>query len=164
MNLTIIAAMSKNRAIGRDNDLIWKLPKDLKRFKELTSGHHIIMGRKTFESIGRPLPNRTNIIVTSQTDYKAPGCIIVHTIEEAINKASRDEQPFIVGGANVYKQSFRYAKTLELTLVDETFEDADAFFPKFDENQWKEVSRIRENADDKNLHNMDFIRYEKQYG
>lgn len=160
MNLTLIAAMAQNRVIGNNNDLIWRLPKDLKHFKDLTSGHHIIMGRKTFESVGKPLPNRTNIIVTRQSDYKVAGCIIVNTLEEAINKASGDKQPFIVGGAEIYKQSLPYAQTIELTLVHETFE-GDTSFPEFDLSKWKEVSREHYGIDEKNPHAMDFIKYTK---
>lgn len=161
MNLTLIAAMSKNGIIGNDNKLIWHLPKDLKRFKALTSGHHIIMGRKTYESVGKPLPNRTNIIVTRQSDYHAPGCIIVHTVEDAINKASGDERPYIVGGAEIYAQSLRYARTIELTVVDHDFE-GDTRFPEFDQEKWEETSRESHEADEKNPYKMDFIQYQKK--
>jgi dihydrofolate reductase len=161
MNLTLIAAMSKNRVIGKDNDLIWHLPKDLKHFKTLTSGHHIIMGRKTYESVGKPLPKRTNIIVTRQKNYEAPGCIIVHTLEEAINKASGDSKPFIVGGAEIYKQSIKYANSIELTLIHKEFE-GDSYFPEVDLKKWEEVKREHHEPDEKNAQAMDFITYKKR--
>lgn len=160
MNVTIIAAMSLNRVIGHNNDLIWHLPADLKHFKTMTSGHHIIMGRKTFESVGRPLPNRTNIIVTRQKDYKIDGCIVVNTIEEAIAVVKNDEQPFITGGAEIYRQSFDFADTIELTLVHQEFE-GDTYFPEFNKDEWKETQRILLPADEKNSIDMEFLRYEK---
>lgn len=160
MNLTIIAAMAKGRVIGKDNDLIWHLPDDLKHFKNLTKGHHVIMGRKTFESMGRPLPARTNIVITRQKDYKADGCILVHTLEEAIQKAEGDAQPFIIGGGEIYKQALKYAQTMELTEVNGEFE-GDTTFPKFDEAQWKEMERSSHPVDEKHQYSFDFIRYQK---
>tara|TARA_R110002072_G_scaffold19826_5_gene73051 strand:- start:483 stop:971 length:489 start_codon:yes stop_codon:yes gene_type:complete len=160
MNLTLIAAMSKNRIIGNNNELIWHLPADLKRFKSLTNGHHIIMGRKTYESLGRPLPNRTNIIITRQKDFHAPGCLIVHSLEEAIQKSIGDEQPFIVGGAEIYKQALPYANKIELTIVDSEY-DGDSSFPEIDAKKWEIVSKENYPSDEKNKHNMSFIQYRK---
>lgn len=160
MNLTLIAAMSKNRIIGNNNELIWHLPADLKRFKSLTNGHHIIMGRKTYESLGRPLPNRTNIIITRQKDFQAPGCLIVHSLEEAIQKSIGDEQPFIVGGAEIYKQALPYANKIELTIVDSEY-DGDSSFPEIDAKKWEIVSKENYPSDEKNKHNMSFIQYRK---
>lgn len=160
MNLTLIAAMAQNRVIGNNNELIWHLPADLKRFKALTSGHHIIMGRKTFESVGRPLPNRINIIVSRQKDYKVKGCLVVNSLEEAIEKASRDDQPFIVGGADIYKQSLQFANSIELTLIDSEYE-GDSHFPEINPENWKLVSEETYPSDEKNKHNMRFQKYEK---
>jgi len=101
--ITIIAAIAKNNALGKDNDLIWHLPEDLKRFKKITSGHHILMGRNTFESIGKPLPNRTTIIITRNKEYFKEGCLVAHGLEEAIEMAKEDEKIFIIGGAQIYK-------------------------------------------------------------
>ncbi len=158
MNLTLIAAMGQNRVIGKNNDLIWHMPKDLQRFKKLTSGHHVIMGRKTYESMGRPLPKRTNIIVTRDKAYKAPGCIIVHDIEAAIQKAEGDAQPFITGGAEIYKLAFPYAKTVELTLIHHHFE-GDTFFPEFEDKGWKLVEKETHKPDDKNRYPFDYLTY-----
>ena len=159
--LTIIAAVAKNNALGKNNDLIWHLPADLKRFKEITLGHHIIMGRKTFESLGKPLPNRTTIIITRNPDYIAPGCIVVNELEEAIEAAAIDENPFILGGAEIYKQAMDYADILDLTLVHEVFE-ADAFFPVIDMSIWTETSRQDFKADEKNKYDYSFVQYKKK--
>jgi dihydrofolate reductase len=160
MNLTIIAAMSENRVIGRDNDLAWHLPDDLKRFKELTRGHHVIMGRKTFESVGKPLPGRTNIIVTNQKDYKAPGCIIVHTLKEAIQKAENDSQPYIIGGGKIYDQALPLCDTIELTHIHAHVE-GDTYFPEVDTNKWQIVAKESHPADDKHEFAFDFLTYHR---
>ncbi|MBL4643597.1 MAG: dihydrofolate reductase [Flavobacteriaceae bacterium] len=160
--ITIIAAIANNNALGRDNDLIWHLPADLKRFKKVTSGHHILMGRNTFESIGKPLPNRTTVIITRNSDYKAEGCIVVDSIEKAIDVAKEDEQIFIIGGAQIYKQTIasNLVDQLDITKVHHAF-DADVFFPEIDTAIWKEVSREGFVADDKNKYDYSFIRYKK---
>lgn len=159
--LTIIAAVAKNNALGKNNDLIWHLPADLKRFKEITLGHHIIMGRKTFESLGKPLPNRTTIIITRNPDYVVPGCIVVNELEEAIEAATEDENPFILGGAEIYRQAMPFADILDLTLVHETF-DADVFFPVIDMSKWAEISRQDFKADEKNKYDYSFVQYKKK--
>lgn len=140
--ITIIAAIANNNALGKDNDLIWHLPADLKRFKKVTSGHHIIMGRNTFESIGKPLPNRTTVIITRNDNYKVEGCIVVNSIEEAIKVAENDEQIFIIGGAQIYKQALaaNLVDQLDITQVHHSF-DADVYFPEIKLDVWKEVSR-----------------------
>ena len=161
MNLTLIAAIGEGRVIGKDNDLIWHLPDDLKHFKNLTKGHHIIMGRKTYESMGKPLPGRTNIVVTRQEGYKAEGCIMVHTLEEAIRKAEGDSQPFVIGGGEIYKQALRYAQTIELTIVHGTF-NGDTYFPEVDDNSWKEVTRSHHEKDEKHEYAFDFISLKKK--
>ncbi|MFK7781288.1 dihydrofolate reductase [Psychroserpens sp.] len=158
--LTIIVAAGENNAIGKDNDLIWHLSNDLKRFKKLTNGHHIIMGRKTFESFPKPLPNRIHIVITRQSNYEAPeGVIVVNSLEDAINKAKSDQQPFIIGGGEIYKQSMAFADKLELTRVHSSFENADTYFPEIDETQWKEMNRTTHDADEKHEHAFSFITY-----
>ncbi len=159
--LTIIAAVAKNNALGKNNQLIWHLPADLKRFKKITSGHHIIMGRKTFESLGKPLPNRTTIIITRNINFKAAGCIIVNSLTEAVKIAAVDENPFILGGAEIYKQAMDVADILDLTIVHKEF-DADVFFPEIDHTIWKETSREDLKADDKNKYDYSFVTFKKR--
>ncbi len=159
--ITIIAAIAKNNALGKDNQLIWHIPNDLKRFKKVTSGHHVIMGRKTFESLGKPLPNRVNIIISRNKDYTANGCVVVHSLQEAITAAKDDSNPFILGGAQIYKQALEIADVLDLTFVHHSFE-ADAFFPTIDMDVWKEDSREDFKADEKNKFNYSFVRFLKR--
>lgn len=161
--LTIIVAAGELNAIGKDNDLIWHLSNDLKRFKQLTNGHHIIMGRKTFESFPKPLPNRTHIVITRQREYEVPdGVIVVNSLEDAIDAAKSDKQPFIIGGGEIYKQSMALADKIELTCVHSTFKDADTFFPSIDALKWVETSRSKHPADDKHKYAFSFITYVKR--
>lgn len=161
-NLTMIVAAGENNEIGKDNDLIWHLRDDLKRFKSLTSGHHIIMGRKTFESFPKPLPNRTHIVITRQSNYNAPdGVIIVNSIEDAINIAKKDSQPFIIGGGEIYKQAMPYASKIELTRVHATFPEADTFFPKIDTSIFKETSNVFHKKDDNHQYEFSFLTFER---
>jgi dihydrofolate reductase len=150
--ITVIAAIAKNNALGKDNDLIWYLPADLKRFKKVTTGHYILMGRNTYESIGKPLPNRTTIIITRNKNYSKEGCLIAGSLEEAIDLAKEEAQLFIIGGAQIYKEviSKNLADQLDITLVHSEFE-ADVFFPEIDTNIWKEVVREDFKADEKNV-------------
>lgn len=132
--ISIIAAIGKNRELGKDNQLLWNIPEDLKRFRELTSGHPIIMGRKTFDSIGRVLPNRTNIIITRNLDSKIDGAVVVRSLEEAIDKARLSEgrdEIFIIGGGQIFQQSIDLVDRLYLTIVDENYPEADVFFPDY---------------------------------
>ncbi|WP_028891306.1 dihydrofolate reductase [Tenacibaculum sp. 47A_GOM-205m] len=160
--ITLIAAIAKNNALGKDNDLIWYLPADLKRFKQITSGHHILMGRNTFESIGKPLPNRTSIIITRNNDYFKDGCLIANTIEHAI-ELTKGNNAFIIGGAQIYKQALEQdlVDRLDITIVHHNF-DADAFFPEIDKTVWKEVAREDFKADEKNKYDYSFVSYEKR--
>jgi dihydrofolate reductase len=161
--LTIIVAAGEKNAIGKDNDLIWHLSDDLKRFKKLTNGHHIIMGRKTFESFPKPLPNRTHVVITRQDDYKVPdGVIVVNSLKDALDAARKDDQPFIIGGGEIYKQSINLVDKLEITRVHSTFNDADTFFPEINTSIWKEVSRTTHDADEKHAHAFSFITYLKK--
>lgn len=133
MIISLIVAIAKNRAIGKDNKLLWYIPEDLKRFKKLTTGHAIIMGRKTFESIGKPLPNRTNVIITHDPVYRAEGCIVAHSIEEAIYKAKSFEnnEIFIIGGGQIFEQALPLADKLYVTILEKEYHDADSFFPEY---------------------------------
>jgi dihydrofolate reductase len=160
--ITIIAAIGKNGELGKDNDLIWHLPNDLKRFKKITLGHHVIMGRKTFESLGKPLPNRATIIITRNNEYQVDGCVVVNSLEAALNEASADPNPYILGGAEIYKQAIEIADTLDLTLVDANFE-ADAFFPQIDYSIWKETSRQDYKADEDHKYGYSFVTYKKKW-
>jgi len=159
--LTIIVAASENNEIGKDNKLIWHLSNDLKRFKKLTSGHHIIMGRKTFESFPKPLPNRTHIVISRQESYSVPaGVIVVNSIDEAIEKAKNDSQPFVIGGGEIYKLALPFASKIELTRVHHTF-DADAFFPEIDLNLWKETQNEFHKKDKDHEFEFSFLTYER---
>ena len=158
--ITIIAAIGKNRELGKNNDLIWHLPNDLKRFKKVTSGHDVIMGRKTFESLGKPLPNRTNIIITRNGNFQAESCMVVNSLEAALN-ACDDPNPFILGGAEIYSQAIKIADVLDLTLVDAVLE-ADVFFPEIDLTIWKETARQNFNADEKHQYGYSFVTYRRK--
>ena len=140
-HINIIVAHSKNMAIGKANSLPWRLPDDLKRFKKLTTGHPIIMGRKTYQSINRPLPDRTNIVVTRDMGLEIPGCVVVHSAAEAIKKAQEfdQEEIFIIGGAEIYKETLPLADRLYVTIVD-MYVDGDAFFPEYSNIFTKKIS------------------------
>ena len=160
--ITIIAAIGINNELGKGNDLIWHLPADLKRFKKRTTGHAIIMGRNTFESIGKPLPNRRSIIITRNTSYQKEGCEVVHSLEDAIELIASQEDAFIIGGAQIYKEAMEknVVDQLDITKVDQDF-DADVFFPAIDSMVWEEVSRENFSPDEKNLFTYSFINYKK---
>ena len=160
--ITIIAAIGSNNELGKDNDLIWHLPADLMRFKKVTTGHAIIMGRNTFESIGKPLPNRRSIIITRNTSYTKEGCEVVHSLEDAINLIQDQEHAFIIGGAQIYNESMnkKLVDQLDITEVHQNFE-ADVFFPVIKNSIWKEVSRASFSSDEKNKFNYSFITYKK---
>lgn len=136
--ISIIVAISLNNAIGRNNQLLWHIPEDLKYFKKVTSGHTIIMGRKTWESIGRPLPNRRNIVV-SRTHKTIEGAEVYSSLEDALKTASTEGEVFIIGGGQIYKQALPMANKLYLTIMNQTIEDADTFFPEIDFSQWEEI-------------------------
>ncbi len=159
--ITLIAAAAENNALGKDNDLLWHLPNDFKRFKEITSGHHIIMGRKTFESFPKPLPNRTHIIITRQKEYLVENCIVVHSLEEAIAIAPKNEEVFIIGGAQIYEQSIPLADKIDLTRVHTSL-DADAFFPEFNVSEWNLVFSEKHFKDEKHQYDFTFETYLKK--
>ena len=158
MLISIIVAMGRNRAIGFQNTLPWRLSADLQRFKQLTMGHHILMGRKTYESIGRPLPGRTSIIITRQPDFQAEDCLIAHSLDEAIALAHARGEPeaFVIGGAEIYAQALPFTDRLYLTLVAAA-PQADAFFPDFDEAFWQRTEECFVEANKKNQYAAQFF-------
>ncbi len=162
MQVSAIVAISKNRVIGKDNDIPWYLPADLKYFKKTTLNHHIIMGRKTFQSIGRPLPKRTNIILTRDAFFVASGCRIAHILEDALEIAFDNDanEVFIIGGGQIYEQAMPYVDKVYLTEVDLEVEGS-VYFPELPKNQWKEVSSIAHQPDEKNEHAYTFKIFEK---
>ena len=151
--ITIIAAAGKNNELGKDNDLVWHLPEDFKRFKKLTTGHHIIMGRKTFESFPKPLPNRVHVVITRNKSYSPEGAIIVHSMSEALEITKDDQQPFIIGGGEIYKMGLDVADKIELTRVYENFE-ADTFFPEIPLEKWNLIQEELYKKDER--HKFDF--------
>jgi dihydrofolate reductase len=155
--IKLIVAISKNRVIGDSNKLIWHLPADLKRFKEITSGHSIVMGRKTYQSIGRPLPNRRNIIITRDEKFQADGCEVVNSIEESLLLTNSD--CFIIGGGEIYRQAIYLADQIYMTIIDENF-DGDTTFPELDRN-WYISKKEDMKSDEKNSYNYSFIFYER---
>jgi len=159
--LTMIAAAAENNALGKNNDLVWHLPDDFKRFKRLTSGHHIIMGRKTFESFPKLLPNRTHVIITRQKDYKPKDTIVVSSLEKAIKVSKLDEQPFIIGGGEIYEMGMKEATKIELTRVHGEF-DADTFFPEVNKDNWKLVKEQFHEKDEKHDYAFTYLTYERK--
>lgn len=150
MNLSIVVAISQNNAIGKDNQLLWHLPADLKHFKNITTGHTIIMGRKTYDSIGKPLPNRRNIVITRQQDLEIVGAEVRNSLEEAIALCETSENVYIIGGAELYKQALPLCSKIYLTRVHRYY-DADVFFPKLLFDEWTETEKIDHLPDEKNL-------------
>ncbi|HQZ23746.1 MAG TPA: dihydrofolate reductase [Flavobacterium sp.] len=153
--IILIAAVAENNALGKNNDLLWHLPKDFKRFKEITSGHHIIMGRKTFESFPKPLPNRTHVIITRQKEYVCEGCIVVQDLEKAIAVCPKNEDIFVIGGGEIYSQSIHLADQLDITRVHHSFE-ADVYFPEIDPEIWELTSEVFNPKDEKHLYDYTF--------
>lgn len=163
MTLSMIVAVAENGAIGRKNALLWDLPRDMKHFRETTSGHAVIMGQRTFESIGRPLPKRLNIVVTNVPGLKIEGCTVVHSPEEAIEaaRASGETEAFVIGGGMIYKTMLPMVDRVYFTRVHVAPQDADSFFPPFPTEEWKEVKREEFPADQENAYAMDFLVYER---
>lgn len=147
--ITMIAAAGENNELGKDNDLLWHLPDDFKRFKQLTTGHHIIMGRKTFETFPKPLPNRTHIVITRNKNYESEGAVVVHDMKEALKLAEKDEQPFIIGGGEIYQMGLPFSAKIELTRVHGSFEGADTFFPNFSKDEWQLTAETEHGKDEK---------------
>ncbi len=165
MKISLIAALAQNHVIGKNNDLPWSLPDDMKYFMDTTKGHHCIMGRKNYDSIPakfRPLANRTNIVVTRQKNFHAPGCLIVDSIERGLAIASGNGEPetFIIGGAEIYNSSLAIAHRLYLTEIKAVIE-GDVHFPEFNKNEWREVSRKHHDTDARHKYAFDFVLYER---
>lgn len=156
--ITLIAAVAENNALGKHNLLLWHLPDDFKRFKSITTGHYIILGRKTFESFPKPLPNRTHVIITRQKDYKYEGCIVVDSLQKAIAICPKNEEVFIIGGGEIYNQSIDIADKLDITKVHHSFE-ADTFFPQIDMEKWELTSREFHSKDEKHPFEFTFETY-----
>ena len=160
MKISIVVAMDTNGVIGKDNELPWRLPADLQHFKKTTMGKPILMGRKTWESIGRPLPGRTNIVITRDSGYQAEGCVVVNSIDAAMAAASEQDEVMVIGGAEFYRQVLPRTDTIYLTRIHETFE-GDTVFPELDVADWREVECSDRLADEKNPHDYSFIRLER---
>jgi dihydrofolate reductase len=159
-HLSILVAMASNRTIGINNTLPWRIPADLQHFKKLTMGHHMIMGRKTFESIGKPLPGRTTVVVSRDRNLKIDGCIVAHSLQEAIAHCSSDSLVFVVGGADMYAQALGLADTLYITEIQQDVA-GDAWFPEFDRSKWLEVSREAHHQDTPQSLDYHFVEYRR---
>tara|TARA_B100000989_G_scaffold175373_1_gene131519 strand:- start:1432 stop:1932 length:501 start_codon:yes stop_codon:yes gene_type:complete len=159
--ITIIVAAAENDAIGKNNDLIWSLPDDLKRFKKLTSGHCIIMGRKTFDSFPGLLPNRKHIVISKKSqNYFPDEVIVVNSFRDAIKATNEDENPFIIGGGQIYNIAMKYSDTIELTRVHEEFE-ADTFFPEINEDEWQLINEEKHEMDERHEYSFTYKTYLK---
>lgn len=163
--ITLIAAAGKNNELGKDNDLLWHLPDDFKRFKKLTTNHHIIMGRKTFESFPKPLPNRRHIVITRDTAYSIPhpNCEVVHSLEAALEVCKEEAHVYIIGGGEIYKLSLEHADAIELTRVHGSF-DADTYFPNISDAEWQLVYREDHPADDRHAYAFSYLTYSRKKG
>jgi dihydrofolate reductase len=161
MRISAICAMSENRVIGNQNKLPWHLPADLQHFKKVTLGKPILLGRKTYESIGRPLPDRCNVVITRDMQFQAPGCLVVNSIEHALKAVAYSDEVFIIGGALLYHQTLAMTQRLYLTLIHQDFE-GDTFFPDISLQEWAETERIHHEADDKNPYAYSFIVLDKK--
>jgi dihydrofolate reductase len=160
MIISAVVAIAENNAIGKNNQLLWHLPNDLKHFKQITSGHTVIMGRKTYDSVGRPLPNRRNIVVTRQ-QIEIPGCEVVNSVDEAIALCEGEEEVFIVGGAEIYKLAMPKTNKIYLTIVHQAFE-ADAYFPPIDDREWLPIEREDHGTDEKHSIPYSFITLQRR--
>ncbi len=171
MIVSLIAAIGRNNEIGKAGKLLWSLPADMRHFRETTTGHAVIMGRKTFESIGKPLPGRENIVITRDASYSAPGITVMHSLDEALRFAAleqgkhfeekqEDTEVFVIGGGELYKEAIVRAQKLYITRVDASDADADTFFPEIG-SEWKETTRQEHSADEQNLLPFTFVTYKK---
>jgi dihydrofolate reductase len=163
MKISIIAAMTNNRVIGKGNAMPWHLPAELRHFKKVTMGKPIIMGRKTFDSIGRVLPGRRNIIITHDPQFQFDGTVVVHSLDDALTAAGSDDEVMIIGGGHLYRQVIKCADRLYLTMIDADIE-GDTFFPEIAEHEWQKVEEVCRAADEENRHAMRFFVLERRSG
>lgn len=161
MKIALVAAASDNNVIGDNNALPWRMPADMKFFKELTTGHPVIMGRKTYYSFGKPLKNRQNIIISRDKNLTIKGCVVVNSLKEAIKEAKKDKEVFIIGGAEIYRQSMKIADKIYLTRIHSRF-DGDAFFPEIKERNWKLTECKEFEPDEKNPYPFAFMQFKKK--
>ena len=161
MIISFVVAMGKNRVIGKNNSLPWNMPADMKRFRDLTAGKPMIMGRKTYESIGRPLPNRTNIIITRDKNYNVKGCVIAHSIDEAIKAAGNVPEAMVIGGFQIFKEFFPIANKIYLTIIDNNFE-GDTYFPEYTKSEWRETKKEEHKKDKENPYDYTFLVLERK--
>jgi len=163
VQIILIAALTENRVLGKDNQLIWRLPKDLQNFKKVTLGYPVVMGRKTHGSLGKPLPGRTNIIITHQTGYQADGCLVAHSLDEALVQAANTgaDKVFIIGGGDIYRQALPLAHAMCLTYVHTTLA-GDAFFPEFPEDEWQQTSKESFLKDEKHAYAFDITVWQRR--
>ena len=166
MEIVMIAAVAENGVIGKNNDLVWSLPDDMKYFMNTTKGHHIILGRKNYDSIPpkfRPLPNRTNVVVTRKKELVLEGAYVVHTLEDAFDfcRKNNEEKIFVIGGGQIYEQALPFTDTLYITEIHHSFE-GDTYFPEIDMSEWKEVSREPHETDELHLYPFDFVIYKRK--
>jgi len=166
MKIAMIAAVAENGVIGKNNDLVWSLPNDMKYFMNTTKGHYIILGRKNYDSLPpkfRPLPNRTNVVVTRQKELVLEGAHVVHTLEDALDfcRTNNQEKIFVIGGGQIYEQALPFTDTLYITEIHHSFE-GDTYFPEIDMSEWKEVSREPHETDERHLYPFDFVIYKRK--
>lgn len=161
--ISLLVAMDQNRLIGRNNQLPWHLPEDLRYFKKTTMGHTIIMGRKTFESIGKPLPGRENMVMSRNRNFQPEGCVVIHSWEPVMERNSRnpDQEIFVIGGQRLFEQAIAFADRMYITEIDEQFE-GDTFFPAFDPSEWQLISKTKGKKDDQNPYDYSFCVYERK--
>ena len=156
--IIIIAAIAENNTLGKNNELVWHLPNDFQRFKTLTSGHYIIMGRKTFESLVKPLPNRTHVIITRQKEYTAKNCIVVNSIDKALMACPKDENTFVIGGGEIYALMLPFTDKIEITRVHHNFE-GDAHFPEINKDVWEISDSKFNDKDEKHCYDYSYLTY-----
>ena len=161
MIVSFVVAIAENNAIGKNNELLWSLPKDMKHFKEITSGHTIIMGRKTFDSMGKPLPNRRNIVITRKKDLNIPGAEVVNSLDQALTLCNNEQEVYVIGGAEIYNEALPKTDRIYLTRVHKSFE-ADAFFPELNPEEWVETAREEHLPDEKNQIAFTFLTLESK--
>ena len=167
MKISMIVAKASNNAIGKDNEMIWHLPDDLKYFKDKTRNHHILMGRKNFDSLGekyQPLPKRVNIVITRNQEWKHDGVKVFHNVKDGIDfaKSNNEEELFIIGGGQIYKECLEFASRLYITEVKAEFPEADAYFPEYDNSKWVEISRTKHPTDERHALAFDYVVYDRK--